>query len=128
MKLPQSYRGTPFQKFVEVHNDERYIQFMVAEVWEHDDIYHLYFLYLNLIFVISAFSNTFLPLLAIDIVSVFGIEFISVKARSQIVGERLLQSVLKNEENRANKANQARRRANGQVISEYFNLMKKRQQ
>lgn len=87
-------------KFYSVRNDPEYVQYLEAEVWEHNEIFELYFIYVNPIFVLSAFYNGW-QIVLIDIVCLVLIDLISDKARSQIVGERLIQSVLRTEEKRA---------------------------
>jgi hypothetical protein len=44
------------EKFLRVRDDPNYIKYMRFRVWSHDEILNLYFLYLNPIFVMSAYS------------------------------------------------------------------------
>ena len=67
---------------------------MTVEVWDFDEIFYLYFLYLNPIVVFCAFFNGW-ELLIIDFVSISIIDLIRSQSDSQISGERLIHSVLK---------------------------------
>jgi hypothetical protein len=70
---------------------------MTVCVWNFDEILYLYFLYLNPLVAFCAFFNGW-ELLIIDLVSISIIDLIRNQFDSQISGERLVHSVLKQEE------------------------------
>ena len=70
-----------YEKFISVRNDPTYVQYLHSHVWQHDDIYNLYFLYLNPILVFSAYTTGW-PVLVIDFITLVIINSISEKARS----------------------------------------------
>ena len=83
--------------FLQKTIDERYFVVMHVKVWELDEIYNLYFLYVNPIFIFCAFYNG-LEIIIIDIFSVFLIDFLIDQTKSQASGERFIHSVFKAEE------------------------------
>jgi hypothetical protein len=77
------------KNFLEKANDDRFFIVMQVKVWELNEIYNLYFLYVNPLFIFCAYFNG-LEIIIIDIVSVFFIDFLIDQTRSQAQGERFL--------------------------------------
>lgn len=83
----------------------------------------LYFLYLNPITVFCAYFNGW-EILLIDLATLVVLDLIIDKARSQLVGERLVQSVLSHEQRKMNENERRRKLINGKTINNFIKLQR----
>jgi hypothetical protein len=97
---------------------------MEVKVWEFDEVLYLYFLYLNPIIVFCAFFNGW-ELIIIDIVAISIIDLIRGQSDSQVSGERLIHSVLKQEEQKMHVRERQRRVEKGNLIHRYIDFKMK---
>lgn len=115
--------NTGLEHFIAMKDNDSYIKYLQYSVWSFDEKASLYFLFLNPIFVFCSFSMGF-EIILIDFVILVLLDMIIEKSRAQVVGERLVHSVLNFEQKKSDNMQRQKRLQNGKLLSNYFRMQK----
>lgn len=109
------------QKVIALRNSPSHVKYLQLKVWNHCQILNLYFLYINPITVVSAYSQGWM-ILVIDLVVLVVLDFATDAASTQIAGERIVHCVLNNEEAKARDQALVKKQETGKIIGRYLKL------